>query len=79
MPWRYRTRLPRVAEIRSPGVSPRGKDAGEVDRVRGADDDRGFGTRLAVAAQGGDGLGVGELLAAEAGDEASAPHFAAGL
>ena len=48
---------------------PRGKDADEVDRVRGADDDRGFGTRLAVAAQGGDGLGVGELLAAEAGDE----------
>ena len=56
-----------------------GEDAGEVDRIRGAEDDQGFGARLAVAAQGGDGLRVGELLAAEAGHEASAAYFATGL
>ena len=54
-------------------------DSGKVDGVGCGDGDGGGAVAGAGGAEGVDGLGKGELFAAEAGDEAAAADLAAGF
>src|SRR5260221_9472340 len=61
-------------------LRPRRQDAGEVERVGAGERDEGLRRRAAAdLAQEADGVGQGELLAREAGDEAAAAYVAARL
>ena len=61
------------------GLVRRAGDAGEVERVGGGDGDQVGRLVVARGAERVDGFGQGELLAAEASDEAAATDLAAGL
>src|SRR5207302_1200378 len=61
-------------------LRPRRQDAGEVERVGAGERDKGLRRRAAAdLAQEADGVGQGELLAREAGDETPTAYVAARL